>query len=127
MYPLCMLFVLKILLYLLYSVMSLSRSSVEILLLSCLKSGENRDSRSTVPWLSLNTDLGKQRHQERNRGTHFAKTIWQLAKDANSIVISQPHRLHSTYPSENVSHFPHCYVLCTIWFAWDKIFTVMSE
>ncbi len=44
-------------LYLLYSVMSLMRSSEETLLLSCLKSGEKRLSLSTVPWLSLNTDL----------------------------------------------------------------------
>lgn len=43
--------------YLLYSDTSLIRSSVEILLLSCLKSGEKRDSRSSAPWLSLNTDL----------------------------------------------------------------------
>lgn len=33
------------------------RSSVEILLLSCLKSGEKRDSLSSAPWLSLKTDL----------------------------------------------------------------------
>lgn len=44
-------------LYLLYSDTSLIRSSVEILLLSCLKRGENRDSLSSAPWLSLNTDL----------------------------------------------------------------------
>lgn len=43
--------------YLLYSVTSLIRSSMEILLLSCLKSGEKRDSLSSAPWLSLNTDL----------------------------------------------------------------------
>lgn len=43
--------------YLLYSDTSLIRSSVEILLLSCLKRGEKRDSLSSAPWLSLNTDL----------------------------------------------------------------------
>lgn len=43
--------------YLLNSDTSLIKSSVEILLLSCLKRGEKRDSRSSAPWLSLNTDL----------------------------------------------------------------------
>lgn len=44
-------------LHLLYSDTSFMRSSTEILLLSCLKSGEKRDSRSNAPWLSLKTDL----------------------------------------------------------------------
>jgi len=43
--------------YFLYSEAILMTSSVEILLLSCLKSGEKRDSLSSVPRLSLNTDL----------------------------------------------------------------------
>lgn len=44
-------------LHLLYSDTSFTRSSTEILLLSCLKSGEKRDSLSNAPWLSLKTDL----------------------------------------------------------------------
>lgn len=43
--------------YRLYSDTSFKRSSVEILLLSCLYNGENLESLSTFPWLSLNTDL----------------------------------------------------------------------
>lgn len=100
---LCLLFVSKTLLYLLYSVMSLSRSSVEILLLSCLKRGENRDSRSTMPWLSLNTDLKKWIH----RDVHLAN-IFQLANDAHSTLISVPHNdtiwWHSSYLIVNVFH-----------------------
>lgn len=43
--------------YRLYSAISLIKSSMEILLLSCLNKGENRESLSTFPWLSLNTGL----------------------------------------------------------------------
>lgn len=41
--------ILKTVPYLLYSVISLIKSSMEILLLSCLNKGENRESLSTFP------------------------------------------------------------------------------